>query len=109
MLFTVTFVLSTIPWRPSQQECRDIRRAIAHIREGSRPGKRSDNGGNIRKYICLCTLGPSALLVRLQSVPHSCPFQFSIVPEVLLGGPVTALHHRFSHASLTQLSNVFDR
>lgn len=96
-------------WKATQQDCTSLRRAYAHLSQGTRPGKKATNIKDVKRYLRFATLNRDGLLVKKQTHPFMQTRELIIVPRHMLHGLLTALHLRFQHPSSTQLLKVFQR
>lgn len=92
---------SRAAWLSIQSECPDIRRTIAHLRQGTRPSKKITNIRDVKRYLNVATLARDSLLVVKKQLPFN-PFQ-------ILDGLLTSLHIKLEHLSCQQLKNVVSR
>lgn len=102
---------SRAAWLSIQSECPDIRRIIAHLRQGTRQSKKITNIRDviIKRYLNAATLARDGLLVIRKQLPFT-PFQECIVvPRQILDGLLTSLHIKLDHPSCHQLKNVVSR
>lgn len=64
---------SRAAWLSIQSECPDIRRTIAHIRQGTRPSKKITNIRDVKRYLNVATFARDGLLVIKKQLPFT-PF-----------------------------------
>lgn len=64
---------SRAAWLSIQSECPDIRRTIAHIRQGTRPSKKITNIRDVKRYLNVTTFARDGLLVIKKQLPFT-PF-----------------------------------
>ena len=96
-------------WLATQSECKDLRRAKAHLIQGTRPTKKETNIRSVKRYLNKVGLSSDGLLV-VQHCDVLAPSREAIViPEEVLPGLLTALHLRLNHPSLNELSRVVKR
>ena len=105
---TMPFLTSTA-WKQTQQECKDLRKAYMHLKNGTRPPKKSTHIRDMRTYLRLASINREGLMVVPIDVPFAAPIQRIVVPRHILPGLLTALHLRLSHPSNYQLRRAFDR
>ena len=96
-------------WRISQGEDQDLRCAAAHLRQGTAPARRQRHIKDLRRYLRMCSLTPTGLVVVKKPVPYAPNATLTVIPRRLLPGLITALHIRLQHPTRTQLKRVFDR
>lgn len=87
----------------------NIRRTIAHLRQGTRPSKKITNIRDVKIYLNVASLARDGLLVVKKQLPFT-PYQGCIViPRQILDGLLTSLHIKLDHPSCHQLKNVVSR
>ena len=96
-------------WRATQQECPDLRRAHAHLKQGTRPGKKATNIPDVKRYLQSVVISNDGLMVVRGSAPFRRPNDLIVVPRSVLPGLLTALHIRFAHPSAYQLKRITSR
>lgn len=100
---------SRAAWLSIQNECPNIRRTIAHLRQGTRPSKKITNIRDVKRYLNVASLARDGLLVVKKQLPFT-PYQECIViPRQILDGLLTSLHIKLDHPSCHQLKNVVSR
>ena len=50
-------------WKNAQQNCSDVRKAFAHLSQGSRPAKKRRNIKDLRTYLNIASISSDGLLV----------------------------------------------
>ena len=79
-------------WRQIQNDCPDLRRVHAHLKQGTRTSKQLLNVWDIKRYLSSFSIAGDGLLV----VKHTQPFvpvaEAMVVPRSILDGLLTALH-----------------
>ena len=92
-------------WLQIQNDCPDLRRVRAHLKQGTRPSKKLTNIKDIKRYLI------SALISLIVKRTH--PFlpisEAIIVPRLVLDGLLTALHLKLAHLSGHQFQSVVQR
>ncbi len=96
-------------WVSIQAECPDLRRARAHLRQGTRPSKRVTNVKDVKRYLNTVTLASDGLLVVRRDTPLSNTTECIVVPRSVLHGLLMSLHIRLDHPSAHQLRLVVGR
>ena len=96
-------------WLATQTECADLRRAHAHLTQGTRPSKKLTNIRDVKRYLQLCTIAKDGMLVVIRNEPFTPSQERIVVPRHVLQGLLTALHIRLDHPSQFQLKQVFVR
>ena len=96
-------------WRSAQHDCPDLRRAYAHLSQGTRPSRKSRNLKHLRQYLQVASIDDQGVIVVYKDFPGYPNRALIVVPVDLLPGIITALHLNFKHASKHQLKLVFGR
>lgn len=96
-------------WHTTQQECHDLRRAYAHLKNGTRPGKKAVNVRDVRRYLHDTVISNDGLLVVRDSKPFQPQRDRIVVPRSVLDGLITATHLRFSHPTAYQMKQLLTR
>jgi hypothetical protein len=103
----VTFPFTTrSAWLQTQQECPDLRRAHSHLKQGTRPSKKSTNIKDVKRYLNAASLSRDGLVVVRKEEPFSTSRECIIVPCPVIDGLLTALHVKLNHLSRHQLKQV---
>ena len=93
-------------WLQTQQECPDLRRAHSHLKQGTRPSKKSTNIKDVKRYLNAASLSRDGLVVVRKEEPFSSSRECMIVPRPAIDGLLTALHVKLNHPSRHQLKQV---
>ena len=97
-------------WKSAQQSCSILRKVYAHLTSGTRPSRKSSSQSrDAKRYLSVCTVDESGLLIVRKSDPHAILRRLIVVPKDILHGLITALHLFFSHPSAHQLQQLFKR
>ena len=96
-------------WRDIQNQCPDLRRVHAHLKQGTRPSKKLTNIKDIKRYLNVASISKDGLLVVKRSQPFAGTTETIVVPRSVLDGLLTALHLRLQHPSRHQLLTVTQR
>ena len=96
-------------WCSAQHDCSNLRRAYAHLTQGTRPSRKVRDLKNLRRYLTVASIDDQGLLVVYKQIPGLPHRALIIVPVDILPGIVTALHLHFKHAAKSQLKLVFSR
>jgi hypothetical protein len=56
-------------WLQTQQECPDLRRAHSHLKQGTRPSKKSTNIKDVKRYLNAASLSRDGLVVVRKEEP----------------------------------------
>ena len=100
---------SRAAWLDVQASCPDLRRASAHLRQGTRPSKKSKSLKDVKRYLNVASIAKDRLLVVSRSDPMVPTTELIVVPRSVLDGLVTALHIKLDHPSRHQLLMVMKR
>ena len=93
-------------WHSTQLECPDLRRAHAHLQQGTRPSKKMTNIPDVKRYLQSVIIASDGLLVVRQNTLLRRPRDRIVVPRSVIYGLLTALHMRFNHPSAHQLKRL---
>ena len=96
-------------WLNIQNNCPDLRRVHAHLKQGTRPSRKRTNIKDIKRYLNVATISRDGLLVVKRKQPFASAIDAIVVPRSVLEGLLTALHIRLSHPSRHQLQLVVQR
>ena len=96
-------------WISTQSEDPDIRRTIAHLKQGTRPSKKLTNIKDVKRYLQCCTVARDGLLVVKKEQPFAAIRESFVVPRSVLPGLLTALHVRLQHPTPYQFKQVVSR
>ena len=96
-------------WLTTQSECADLRRAHAHLSQGTTPSKKATNIKDVKRYLNVASISKDGLLIVKKTDPLSACRERIIVPRSSVLGLLTALHIRLSHPTIHQLTQVFNR
>ena len=101
--------ISKSAWFSIQNECPDLRRVHAHLKQGTRPSRKLTNIKDVKRYLNVASISKDGLLVvkRNQSLLPSA--ELIVVPRSVLDGLLTALHIKVEHPSKYQLQMVVQR
>ncbi|XP_062568793.1 uncharacterized protein LOC134230943 [Saccostrea cucullata] len=100
---------SRAAWLSIQSGCSDLRRTVAHLRQGTRPSKKLTNVRDVKRYLNVASISKDGLLVVKRNVPFAPSRDFIIIPRRVLNGLLTALHIKLDHPSSHQLKCVVSR
>ena len=100
---------SRATWSTIQEECGDIRRTRAHLKQGTRPSKKQTNIRDIKRYLNVASIAQDGLLVVRRNDPLSPIRECIVVPRHVIDGLLTALHITLDHPSAHQLKCAFQR
>ena len=96
-------------WFSVQNECPDLRRVCAHLKQGTRPSKKLTNTRDVKRYLNDTSISKDGLLVVQRQQPLSRPIELIVVPCFVLDGLLTAIHIKLHHPSKHQLQMVTQR
>ena len=115
---TVKEVLdSTVPvpfssrsgWHELQLSDESLRRAAAHLKQGTKPSRKCTNVRDVKRYLIGVKIARDGLMVMESHVPGVGTRERIVVPKDFLHGLLECLHLKLQHPSKTQLRNVFSR
>ena len=96
-------------WFSVQNECPDLRRVCAHLKQGTRPSKKLTNIRDVKRYLNVTSISKDGLLIVQRQQPLSRPIELIVVPRSALDGLLTAIHLKLDHPSKHQLQMVIQR
>jgi len=96
-------------WLATQSECPDLRRTLAHLKQGTRPSRKATKIKDVKRYLNSVTIAKDGLLVVRQEQPFSPTAERIVVPRSVLDGLVTALHIQLLHPTAHQLKKAMHR
>ena len=96
-------------WHEMQQSCNHLRRAKAHMRQGTSPSKKATKIKDVKRYLQVADVARDGLLIVHDHKPLSPSTERIIVPRAYLHGLLVCLHLKLQHPAKTQLKKVFSR
>ncbi|XP_044173496.1 uncharacterized protein LOC114951707 [Acropora millepora] len=96
-------------WRQIQNDCPDLRRVHAHLKQGTRPSKKLTNVRDVKRYLNSVSIASDGLLVVKRTLPFAPVADAIVVPRSVLDGLLTALHIKLNHPSRHQFQMVLQR
>lgn len=96
-------------WLAIQSDCPDLRRTCAHLKQGTRPSKKTTNIKDVKRYLAVASIARDGMLVVRRNEPLVPSTELIIVPRSVLDGLITALHIKLDHPSKHQLELVMKR
>ena len=96
-------------WFSVQNECLDLRRVCAYLKQGTRPSKKLTNIKDVKRYLNVTSISKDGLLVAQRQQPLSPSFELIVIPRSVFDGLLTALHIKLDHPSKQQLQMVVQR
>ena len=93
-------------WHSIQNECPDLRRVHAHLKQWTRPSKKLANITDVKRYLSVISVSRDGLLVVKRSQPFLPSLELIVVPRSVVDGLLTALHIKLNHPSRNQLHSV---
>ena len=96
-------------WRQIQNDCPDLRRVHAHLKQGTRPSKKLTNVRDVKRYLNSVSIASDGLLVVNRTLPFTPVADAIVVPRSVLDGLLTALHIKLNHPSRHQFQMVLQR
>ena len=104
---TVSMPFTNCPaWVVTQDDCPDLRRVHAHLKQGTRLQRKATSIPHVKRYLQVATIAPDGLLVVKETSPFQRCIDCIIVPKQVLLGLPTALHIKFHHTSTYQLKRL---
>ncbi len=83
-----------------------MRRVHSHLKQGTRPSKKSTNIKDIKRYLNVSSLSREGLVVVKKDEPFCPSRECIVVPRPILDGLLTAVHVKLNHPSRHQLKLV---
>ena len=96
-------------WRQIQNDCPDLRRVHAHLKQGTRPSKKLTNVRDVKRYLNSVSIASDGLPVVKHTLPFAPVADAIVVPRSVLDGLLTALHIKLNHPSRYQFQMVLQR
>ena len=101
--------MSRAAWLMTQSECPDLRRARAHLEQGTRPSKKVTNIRDVKRYLNNIHIANDRLLVVRNDEPMAYIRERIVIPRSVLDGLLNALHIKLDHPTCHQLKTVSHR
>ena len=95
-------------WREIQNQCPDLCRVRAHLKQGTRLSKKLTNFKDVKRYLNIASIYKDGVLVFKCDRPFTTTTEVVIVPRYVLAGVLTALHI-YLHLTCHQLQTVIQR
>ena len=83
-------------WKAAQQNCHDMRRAFAHLTQGTSPSRKARHK-DLHKYLKVCSVDQNGLLIVRKQDPLYHERPLIVVPYDILPGIITAMHLYLKH------------
>ena len=96
-------------WHEMQQACKHVRRASAHLRQGTTPSKKATNIRDVKRYLQVARVAKDGLLVVESFSPFRGARELIVVPRDYLHALLVSLHLKLDHPTKSQLKKVFSR
>ena len=96
-------------WLAIHADCPDLHRTHAHLKQGTRPSKKTTNIKDVKRYLSVASVARDGMLVIRRNDPLVPSTELIIVPRSVLHGLVTELHIKLDHPSRHQLELVMKR
>ena len=93
-------------WLHTQKECPDLRRVHSHLKQATRPSKKSTNVKGIKRYLNVASISRDGLVVVKKDEPFCPSRECIVIPRSIIDGLLTALHIKTNHPSRHQLKQV---
>ena len=96
-------------WHEMQVSDDSLRRACAHLKQGTTPSRKSTNIHDVKRYLQVARISRDGLLIVLSHSPMIGKVEKIVVPRDYLHGLLECLHLKLQHPSKSQLRQVFNR
>ena len=96
-------------WHELQLSDDSLRRACAHLKQGTKPSKKSTNIRDVKRYLQNTRVARDGLLVVEQRANLGSKVEKIVVPGSYLNGLLECLHLKLNHPSKSQLRQIFTR
>ena len=100
--------MSRNAWHETQQECPALRRTHAHLKNGTKPSRKSTDLKDVKRYLNVATIARDGLLVVKSKDAYSTGERI-IIPRSVVDGLLTALHIKLNCPKISQLKAVCKR
>ena len=82
-------------WKQIQASCKDLRRAVSHLKGGTMPRKKERNINDIRLLLRKASLNKHGLLIVKTTLPYDTkPSELIVIPREYSESILTLLHYR---------------
>ena len=95
--------ITRLAWIQIQAECPELRRTYAHLKQGTRPSKKTTNIRDVKRYLNVVTITRDGLLVVRHTDPLSSSTELIVVPGSVLDGFMASFHITLDHPTSHQL------
>ena len=96
-------------WFEMQLSDDSLRRTCAHLKQGTRPSRKSTEVRDVKQYLQKARIEKDGLLVVSSYTPSIGRSSRIVVPRVYLHGLLECLHLKLQHPAKSQLKQVFNR
>ena len=96
-------------WLHTQQECPDLRHVHSHLKQGTRPPKKSTNVKDIKHFLEVASISRDGLVVVKKDEPFCPSRECIVIPRSITDSLLTTLHIKLNHPSRHQLKQVILR
>ena len=96
-------------WHELQRSDETMRRACAHLKQGTTPSKKDTKIKDVKRYLQIARVARDGLLVVYQHSSVAGRSEKIVVPRSYLHGLLECLHLKLNHPSKSQLRQVFTR
>ena len=96
-------------WQEMQISDESLRRACAHLKQGTKPSRKSTKIGDVKRYLQVARVAKDGLLIVESHLPSVGKVEKIVVPRDYLHGLLECLHLKLQHPSKSQLRLVFNR
>ena len=96
-------------WHELQSSCESVRRACAHLKQGTTPSRKMKHVKDVKRYLQVSRVATDGLLV-VQQLGQGRPItERIVVPRKYLHALMECIHVKLQHPSKAQLRKVFCR
>ena len=96
-------------WYELQLSDDTLRRTCAHLKQGTRPSRKSTDVADVKQYLQKARVDRDGLLVVPSFVPNIGRCSLIVVPRIYLHGLLECLHLKLEHPTKTELKKVMGR
>ncbi len=96
-------------WKATQMECPDLRRAHAHLSQGTRPSRKQTKIRDVKRYLQKVVIAKDGLLIVRNDDVTSSVNERIVIPRSVFQGLLVSLHLKLDHPTNHQLKLVSRR
>ena len=109
-VLTEPYILSPAGWLDIQRTDEDLRRAHSILTSGTKLGQKQKNGGDLKKYLRICSVNKKGLLIVQKQLPFQVkPAELIVIPRAFAHNLARVIHHRLDHPNHSQMKQQFGR